>query len=225
MSGDVEQPGQCEMIADELTELAFGTLSGRRRSEVLDHVGSCEPCRAELEQLSIVVEALQQLAPRVQPPLGFELRLAERLQANATPRPRRYRRVGVLSAVAVVVVMLAFGLGALVAPGAGNGKGQSSGTNLVTANFTSRGQVIGELQLPAGSPAWMLVTIHGGGWQGTVTCEVTLAGGQVETVGAFKLSGEYGAWAAPLPSTAGQVRSARLIASNGRILASAQLEA
>jgi anti-sigma factor RsiW len=225
MSGDLEHPAECEVIADELTELALGTLSGRRRSEVLDHVGSCQPCRAELEQLSIVVEALQQLAPRMQPPLGFELRLAERLQGTATPRPRRYRRAGALSAVAVVVVMLAFGLGALVAPGAGNGQGQSAGTNLVTANFTSHGRVLGELLISAGSPAWMTVTVHGGEWQGAVTCDVTFSGGQVETIGVFKLSGEYGAWAAPLPSTAGQVRSAQLIASDGTILASAQLEA
>jgi hypothetical protein len=191
---------------------------------VLDHVGSCQPCRTELEQLSTVLESLQQLAPRMQPPLGFEVRLAERLQGTATPRPRRYRRVGALSAVAVVVVMLAFGLGALVAPGAGNGKGESAETNLVTANFTSDGHVFGELVVAAGSPAWMLVTIHDGEWQGTVTCNVTLSGGRVETVGVFKVSGEYGAWGVPLPSNAGQVRSAQLIASDGTILASAQLE-
>jgi len=225
MSGDAEDPAQCEVIADELTELALGTLSGPRRSEVLDHVGSCQPCRAELDQLSIVVEALQQLAPRVQPPLGFELRLAERLQGAATPRRRRYQRSGALIAVAAVVVMLAFGLGALVAPGAGNGNGQSAGADLVTANFTSHGQVLGQLLISAGTPAWMLVTIHDAGWQGTVTCDVTLSGGQVETIGVFKLSGEYGAWAAPLPSTAGQVRSAQLIASNGTVLASAQVGA
>jgi hypothetical protein len=71
----------------------------------------------------------------------------------------------------------------------------------------------------------MLVTIHGGEWQGTVTCNVTFSGGQVATIGKFKLSGEYGAWAAPLPSAAGQVRSAQLIDSNGTTLASAELGA
>jgi hypothetical protein len=225
MSGEVEHPAQCEVIADELTELALGTLSGPRRSEVLDHVGSCQSCRAELDQLSIVVEALQQLAPRMQPPLGFELRVAERLRAEAAPRRRGYRRVGVLGAVAAVLAVLAFGLGALVAPGAGNGTGQSASTDLVAANFTSHGQVLGDLLVSDGSPAWMLVTIHGGGWQGTVTCDVTLSGGQVETIGTFNLAGEYGVWAAQLPSTAGQVRSAQLIASNGTVLASAQVGA
>ncbi|MGZ4671478.1 MAG: anti-sigma factor family protein [Ilumatobacteraceae bacterium] len=224
MSGDIEHPAQCELIADELTELALGTLSGPRRSEVLEHVGSCQSCRAELDQLSIVVEALQQLAPRMQPPLGFELRLAEKLQGTAAPRPRRYRRVGVLSAAAVLVGVLAFGLGALVAPGAGNGRGQSAATNLKSASFTSRGHVLGDLLISAGSPAWMLVTIHSDGWQGTVTCDVTLSGGQVQTIGVFKLSGEYGVWAAPLPSTGGQVRSAQLIASDGTVLASAQVD-
>ena len=225
MSSHVEDPAQCEVIADELSELALGTLSGQRRSDVLDHVESCQSCRAELEQLSTVVEALQQLAPRMQPPLGFELRLAAKLHGTETRQPRRYRRVNALIAVAAVVVTLAFGLGALVAHGAGNGKGQSSATNLVRANFTSHGQVLGELMVSADHPAWMLVTIHDGAWKGSVTCNVTFAGGQVETIGTFKLSGEYGAWAAPLKSSAGQVRSAQLIAPDGAIVATAELGA
>ncbi|MEO8266268.1 MAG: hypothetical protein ABI706_12265 [Ilumatobacteraceae bacterium] len=122
-----------------------------------------------------------------------------------------------------MVMILAFGLGVLVASGDGNGTGQLATANLLTANFTSGGQVVGAVVISPGNPAWMLVTIQRGRWQGTVTCEATLAGGAVETIGAFKLSGEYGSWAAPLMSTASQVRSARLIDSNGNILASAQL--
>jgi hypothetical protein len=41
MSGYVEDPRQCDAIQDELAELALGTLFGRSRSEVLDHVESC----------------------------------------------------------------------------------------------------------------------------------------------------------------------------------------
>jgi anti-sigma factor RsiW len=222
MSGDLEHPAQCEEIADELTELALGTLSGPRRSEVLDHVGSCQQCRAELEQLSIVVEALQQLAPQMQPPLGFELRLAERLQANVTPRTRRHRRFGVLAGVA------ASGRARLcprhtACSRAGNRIDESVGTDVATANFTSDGKVVGDLFVAAGSPAWVFVTIHDGGWKGMVTCDVTFSGGHVETVGKFKLSGEYGSWAVPLPPNR-QVRSAQLVASNGTVVASAELE-
>ena len=225
MSGDLEQTAQCEAIADELMELAMGTSSGHRRSAVLDHVGSCEACRAELEQLSIVVESLQQLAPPMQPPLGFEVRLAERLRPTSTPRLQVHRRVYAMIAVAAAVVMLAFGLGALAARGSGNGKGQSSASALERANFTSQGQVLGELVVSPDNPAWMLVTVRDGAWKGTVTCNVTFAGGQVETIGVFKLSGEYGAWGAPLKSTSGQVRSAQLIAPDGAIVATAELGA
>jgi hypothetical protein len=223
MSGYIEDPGQCDLIRDELTELTLGILSGRRRSEVLGHVGSCLRCSAELEHLSMVADTLLQLAPEVEPPLGFELRLAERLQVGATVhRQRRLRRASVLSAAAAVMVFLGFGLGALVTPGGDNNRAQSATANLTRANLTSHGQVLGEVMISAGSPAWMFMMIDQGAWPGKVTCEVTLAGGRVETLGTFTLTGGYGAWGAPLTSPAGQVRSVRLIAPNGTVLASAR---
>jgi hypothetical protein len=226
VSGYAEDPTQCEMIQDELCELSFGILSGRRRSEVLAHVGSCRQCRAELERLSILADTLAQFAPEVQPPLGFEFRLAERLQAAAMHRPsgrKRLRRVGALSAAAVVIAILGFGLGALVTRGGGNGQGRSATAKLTTADLTSHGQAVGEVMISTGSPAWMFMTINLGAWAGPVSCDVTLAGGNVETIGVFKLSGGYGAWGARLKSPAGQVRIARLIAANGTVLASATL--
>jgi hypothetical protein len=224
MSGDAEHPKQCEAFADELAELALGTLSGRTRSEVLDHVGSCARCRVELEQLSVVAEAVQQLSPPMQPPLGFELRLAERLQGASVARPWRFRRAGALiTTAAAAVAVLAFGLGALVTGGSGGAKSPSAATNLVSANFTSGGPITGSVLISAGSPRWMLVATQAGGWRGTVTCEVTLSSGEVQTIGTFKLSGEYGVWAAPLVTTGGPVQSARLIDTTGAILASAQI--
>jgi len=85
MSGYVEGPRQCEAVQDELAELALGAVSGRRRAELLEHTGSCPRCLAELERLSIVADTLLQLAPRAEPPLGFEMRLVQRLQASAVP--------------------------------------------------------------------------------------------------------------------------------------------
>jgi len=225
MSGDVELPPQCAAIADELAEVALGTLSGRRRSEVLEHVRTCQRCRTELEQLSIVVESVQQLAPTVQPPLGFETRVAEKLRAIETPRPRRRPRSAVIAAVAAAVVLLAFGLGTLIAPEAGD-RQESAGSRVVRADFMADGKVMGDLFVSNGSPGWVVVTIHDEGedLRGTVTCNVLLAGGRVETIGVFQVTGEYGAWSAPLPMTAGEVQSAQLILSNGTVVASAHLD-
>jgi hypothetical protein len=221
MSGDAHNPGPCSAMADDLPLLALGTLSGRSRSAVLDHVESCARCRTELEQLSAVAEALQQLTPEVQPPLGFELRLLERLQAAPTPR-RRSRRLVVLSAAAAALVVVSLGLGLLVHRWTAGVSDRSVASAPATANLTSGGEVVGSVLVAPGSPAWMLVTVEGGKWQGTVTCEVTLADGQVATVGTFALTGGYPSWAAPLPATGGAVRSARLIDSNGATVASAR---
>lgn len=221
MSGETHDSGRCAAIADDLPLLALGTLSGRSRSEVLDHVESCLRCRTDLEQLSLVAETVQQLTPEVQPPLGFELRLAERLQGVMTPR-RRSRRLAVLSAAAALIV-IGFGVGMVATHGSDSGSGRSVASAPATANLVSSGKVVGAVVVSPGSPAWMLVTIQGGRWQGKVTCEVTLADGTVSTIGTFTLSGEYPAWSAALPATGGAVRSARLIDSSGTVLATAQL--
>ncbi len=226
MSGYIEDPRQCELIQGELAELALGTLSGRNRSEGLDHVASCARCAAELEQLSMAADTLLQLAPEIEPPLGFELRLAQRLQASPTARqPRRLRRTSALAAAAAVVVLLGFGLGSLVTAGGGGNQNQSATAGFTAANLTSHGSVLGKVIISAGSPAWMFMTISGGTLSGKVTCDVTLAGGKVETIGVFTISGRYGAWDAPLRSPGDAVRSARLIAANGTVLASARLPA
>ena len=224
MNDYIDDPKHCETIEDELTELALGILSGRPRSEVLRHVGSCGPCRAELDGLSIAVDTVLQLAPQMEPPLGFELRLAERLQTSTTARrSRRLRRVSVLSAVAVLAVVLGIGLGTLATSRGHNEKAWSTTANLTSAAIGSRGQVLGKVFVSAGSPGWMVMTIDRGAWSGEVTCEVTLVGGKVETVGRFKLSDGYGAWGVPLTSSAGEVRSARLVAPDGTVVATAHL--
>jgi hypothetical protein len=219
-----EDSTQCELFQDELAEMSLGILSGRQRAEVLGHVGSCPRCAAHLEGLSVAADTVLLLAPEIEAPLGFELRLAERLQETpAAHPPRRFRRGPALCAAAAVTIALGFGLGALAASQAGHANHQPAVANLTTANLTSHGHVVGQVMISAGSPAWMFMTIDAGAWPGEVTCDLTTAGGTVQRIGTFKLSGAYGAWGAALPSPAGTVRSARLIAPDGTVLASAKL--
>jgi hypothetical protein len=229
MSAHETDPRQCDLMQDDLVELALGSLDGRSRSEVLEHVGSCPRCRATLEQLSGVTDTLLQLAPEAEPPLGFELRLVEKLRAAEADRPlaterarqRWFRRAGPLVAAAAVVLLLGVGLGSLVTSRGNNNQVQSA-PGVTTAALTSHGHVLGQVMTSPGNPAWMFMTVDEDVWSGKVTCEVTLAGGKTETVGVFTLSGGYGAWGAPLTSPASDVRSARLVAADGTIVASAQ---
>ena len=96
MSDDMKEQG-CDAYDDELAELALGVLTGRERARVLVHVESCPRCAEELEQLSRTADAVVQVAPEVEPPLGFEVRLFERMgvadasvAAAPAPAPPRW---------------------------------------------------------------------------------------------------------------------------------------
>ena len=91
MSDDMRERG-CEAYADELAELALGVLTGRERARVLSHVESCPRCAEELEQLSRAADTVVQAAPEMEPPMGFEVRLFERMGvADVRRRRRRFR--------------------------------------------------------------------------------------------------------------------------------------
>jgi anti-sigma factor RsiW len=223
MSDRSDHSEHCAALADDLPLLALGTLDGRDRAAVLHHVDRCERCRGELDQLSQVSETLQQLAPSVQPPLGFESRVVERLHEVTIAR-RRFSRRSVLNIAAAAVVVLAIA-GALVAHGVGNSGRASVVSASATADLLSAGKVVGSVVVSPGNPPWMLVTVQGGQWEGTVTCQVTLADGTVATVGTFALSGAYPSWTAQLPSSGAAVMSARLVDAHGVVLATARLDA
>jgi hypothetical protein len=69
---------RCSVDQDDVAGLALCILTGRERADALLHVEFCTRCSSELDGLSIVVDRLLELAPHVEPPLGFEVRLLER---------------------------------------------------------------------------------------------------------------------------------------------------
>lgn len=225
MSDHTDDALPCAAWRDDLAELALGVLWGRRRSEVLKHIEGCPRCSAELEQLSIVADNLLQLAPEVEPPLGFELRLAERLHATSGPSASRRRfRAPAIAVAAVVVALAGFGLGTATT---GHSTTATPATipGQTSAPLISNGRTLGEVVVSAGAPAWLLMTIDGGNTWSSVTCEVTLASGKVVRLGDFRLSHGYGAWSAPLAASEGQIRSARLLSPDGTVVAQATITA
>ncbi len=112
MTDDMRENG-CDRLADDLAELALGVLTGRERAQALSHVESCPRCAEELEQLSRVADTVVQAAPEMEPPMGFEVRLFERMGvADVRPRRRRLRpSVWVPVAAAAAAAALALGLG------------------------------------------------------------------------------------------------------------------
>ena len=109
----MDQPIEgCEKFRDDLALLALGTLSGRRRAEVIDHLEGCVECAAELEGLSVCRgrRFSSSLGERRRPP-GFDERTMAAMSAGRERR-RFSARVAALAAAAMLVV--GFGIGALV---------------------------------------------------------------------------------------------------------------
>jgi Putative zinc-finger len=72
---------ECDRVRELAPELALGIADGEQRASALEHLAGCARCRARLERLAATADELALLSPAVEPPAGFEDRVA------ATMRP------------------------------------------------------------------------------------------------------------------------------------------
>jgi hypothetical protein len=222
----------CEEMADLAAELALGVLTGRERAQAIAHLDRCDACRENVRQLTETGEGLLGLLPSIEPPAGFETRVVARLGAAGQrparpkagiPRPKLTRRM--LAAAAVALAAVASGLGgwglrgATSTPAPGNTRTAASlySAPLTTASHLTAGTVY----LYDGSPRWMYMSVKIGSVNGTVICQLVERDGHITTVGSFQLTGGYGYWGSPDHVDPNAVKGARLITSNGTVLATA----
>ena len=220
---------RCDAFSDDLALLALGTLSGRQRAVVLQHLEGCARCGEEVEQLSLAADALLPLAPEINPPAGFEVRVFERMGIEMPSRGRSAisapRRVALGIAAALIVLGGAFGIGLWVERPPVSTSSSPPVARLFESDLTSANHYRGELYLAQGNPGWLFMTIRGLGTTGNVTCELVTAGGRHLTVGTFWLASGSANWASPLSVPAGTVRTASVVASDGTVLARATVHA
>jgi hypothetical protein len=230
-------PTPCDEYSDNLAELALGILTGRERAATLAHVDSCPRCADELEQLSHAADAVVSVAPEIEPPMGFEVRLFSQMGVAETPGPHRSRRRMTppgwvarsprwVLATAAAVIALALGLSIGWSTGGHNGGKPAdgpAGAEVAAANLTANGSTVGSVNTYGGSKPWMIVTLADSGTQGKVTCEVITGDGVTHKVGSFTAKDGYGAWGAPLRVAPQDVRKAEVVSSNGKVIAIAAL--
>jgi hypothetical protein len=228
---------ECGPYANELAELALGVSTGRERAEALAHVASCSSCQAEMERLSLAADSMLEAIGGVEPPLGFEVRLAERLRAGRSTRSLagarwRYRRLSLIAACLLAVIALGAGAGAgwfvRGSGGARSSFGTAAGVDVSTRSLVANGRVLGYVTVYSnrattggeGRAGWLFMSLEVGSWSGEATCEIRLADGKDVSLGTFWLDGGYGAWAVSLAPGTGPIRTAWVATDKG-ILASA----
>jgi anti-sigma-K factor RskA len=230
-AGEVLRP-ECARIDPDLAELALGALTGKERVAALAHLEDCARCSTEVDELAAAADQLLHLAPAVEPPVGFEARVFERLGLRPAPvgwRSWSIWRPKLALAAAAGAVVVAFGLGALLGHGTSGGgparypeEGAAAAPIHVAALY-SGGRAVGRVMVYAGNPTWLFMYMDDANWQGTLRCEVVLDQGAPVVLGKFWLSGGKGAWAASLAQPAGRLSQARVVGPAGNVLASADL--
>jgi hypothetical protein len=68
-----------ERFEADLAELAAGILDRRQEAALLSHLASCSSCTTQFEQLASAAKSLLLLVLEIEPPVGFESRLLDRL--------------------------------------------------------------------------------------------------------------------------------------------------
>jgi len=215
MDTGMSDAGACAAFGDDLAQLALGTLSGRERANVIDHVQGCVECAAELEGLSIAADALLLLAPEATPPNGFDQRvLSAMAQGRERHRPLSRR---IMAVAAIALVALGVGIGSVVTRPAGHDP------TFVSAALTSSSGAKGDVIMSWGAQSWMFMTVDDLDVAGSITCTVTLKNGALSTVGQFTIHQGYGAWAVWLKVPASDVRSVAVKDHAGVTIASAAI--
>jgi hypothetical protein len=226
MSDDIEETG-CDRFADELAELALGVLTGRDRAGALSHVESCPRCAEELEQLSRVADTVVQAAPEVEPPMGFEVRLFERMgvaDVRARRRLRPSRWVPAVAAAAAAAAALAVGLSlSLSSSPAPTVAAQGHQNGVVSANLVESGETVGHVVAFGGARPWMSMMLADSTARGLVNCVVVTDDGVTHHVGTFVARQGYGAWIAPLHVNPEDLRTAEVVSPSGTVIATATL--
>ena len=211
----------CDDTLGDLSDFALGTIIGRRRSVVLDHIATCAPCRAEVDALSTVADTLLVLAPLEEPPAGFELATLRRWREGGSRNATRARRrAAILAGVAAGLVAVGF---VLAVGNTNHSESYHAVSPPQSAVLTLAGTPRGHIWISAGSPSWIYMNIDSGHRSGRAWCRVTLRNGHVVDVGAFTLTHGEGYWSAEINNGGVRVSSALITDSHGFVLARANL--
>lgn len=225
MSDDMNEHG-CDAHQEALPELALGVLTGRDRVRALAHVEACSRCAEELEQLSRAADAVVLVAPEVEPPMGFETRLFERMGVEDVRRRRRVTPRWAAGAVAAAAAVAALVVGLSLAASSPTPPTQAAQAahGVVTANLVQHGSVVGRVATHDGAHPWVSMMMFDSSARGRVNCVVVTSDGARHQVGWFDASDDgYGAWIAPLSVKPQDVRTAEVVAPNGTVIATATL--
>jgi hypothetical protein len=216
----------CDQLAEAAPELALGILPGDERAEAVAHLDGCSHCQQLVGTYTVLTDRLLLVAPRVEPPPGFEPQVVAMMTADhgasaqsrlRAPHPTARRRVpGAVLAVAACVIAVILALVVI---------GPSSGPSVAAAEMrTDTGRLVGQIFVHDGPPAQVFMNLPG--WSadlgpyahsaGRYSLRITREHGPALVV-PVRMS-EDATWAATVNGVdADEIASAALLDSTGQV--------
>jgi hypothetical protein len=213
----------CTKTREALPEVALGIADGEQRALALEHIAGCSDCRRELEELSSLADELVALAPRREPPPGFENRVLDRLdirREGRRPARRRFHRVALgaavpaVAAATVLAMTVAYSSDQRLAAQYRTALMNAHGTFFQSARLRApTGQLAGIVFAYQGSPSWMFYTLEGRYRSGLYGEQIVTRSGRTLTLPAFRLVN--GSWGIATPVPVRDVALVKLIVNPG----------
>ncbi|CAN5517318.1 hypothetical protein BH10ACT11_BH10ACT11_02540 [soil metagenome] len=224
----------CGHIHELVPELALGIADGEERALALEHLVACPDCSRYLDELSATTDELLLLAPQLEPPTGFEARVAE---AITPPRsvPSRWRRPLVLvgtalaTGAAVAVAMLSiFHDDRQLASDYRQTLSEANGSYFAASELKAPGgRKVGNVFQYEGKPSFLLVSVAGASDlpDGNYDCHLVAADGRTTSFGTLKLRDGEGSYGRAVEIPIDDYREVSLVGPGSGTVISAPIEA
>jgi hypothetical protein len=124
-----------------------------------------------------------------------------------------------LATLATALALVVAALGGWVAHNVTSPAQQSALSSATLQSVTHRN--VGEIYYYNSSTHWIYMAVDMPSGDGVITCELEGPNGHYTAVGKFRLTHGYGAWGSPAPRSDGKITGARLLSSNGTVIATA----
>jgi hypothetical protein len=207
---------QCREVRDMLPELATGVAPGDARAAALAHLAGCAACRKELDDVAATVDELLLLAPEVEPPAGFDVRVLSRIGADRPPS-RRLTRSSLMLAAALLLIAA---VGVAVTWTAGSSDRNladeyrsalavAHGQSMRAADITANGRTYGSVFVYDGRPSWLFLTMTAPG-SGSYPVRLVTKDGTTQRIGTCTLHDGVGHWGTIIDVPAGSIAQVQL---------------
>jgi Putative zinc-finger len=221
---------ECERVRELAPELALGIADGEERAWALEHLADCAACRAHVERLSGVADELVHLAPAVEPPPGFDGRVAGGMAPAPArePRPRRWA----IPALAALAAAAAAALAVWVALDDDRDLADSYRDTLAVANgeyfdaasmAVPGGEEVGYVYGYQGRASWVLVVLYDGVDDGKYEVELVTEEGRNLPFRELEIEGGNGSIGAVTPVAYHRLAEVRVLDGMGREVADSEL--